>query len=96
MEAGSEERLALRRLGRKLSEVHQETKEYRELIARFRKAPGEDWEGLVAASRPALTGEFFLYLENTAKAAVDNTQEQQGRPPTAGALFSAFSSPQRW
>ncbi len=61
-----------------IQQVHQETKQYRELITQFREAPGEDWEGLVANNRPALTGEFFSYLENTAKAAVDNQQEQQG------------------
>lgn len=60
-------------------QVHQETKEYRALITQFREAPGEEWEGLVASNRPALTGEFFSYLENTAKAAVDNQEEQQSR-----------------
>lgn len=83
LDEGSDARLKLRRLGRKLAEVHKETKEYRDLIVRFREAPGEDWEGLVAASRPALTSEFFLYLENTAKAAVETPQEQQGVEGTA-------------
>lgn len=71
-----QQRLELRKLSRQLKEVHEETLQYRNLVQRFRDSQAEEWEGIVAAQRAALTSEFFAFLESLAKAAASNQQEQ--------------------
>lgn len=92
-EEDGEKALQLRKLGRKLKEVDDETQQYRRLIAKFQSAPQPDWEGIVATQRTVLTTEFFMFGDCLARAAKDDKDEQEALLTLLGrvaALVAAY------
>ncbi|KAK9848032.1 hypothetical protein WJX84_010233, partial [Apatococcus fuscideae] len=59
-----DEKLALQRLHRRLTSVHQELEIYNSLLKRFQDAPAYDWESIIALHRRDLIPSFFDHLQN--------------------------------
>lgn len=67
----------LRRLHRRLREVHEETTAYRETLQFFEAADALTWEGLVAVKRKDLTTGFFEFLTSLVDAAHKDKARQE-------------------
>ena len=73
------EKSDLKKLNRKLKEVHNELEEHNQVLARFLSAPESEWEGLVAAGRGSLSTSFFAHLENLLRANHDDIPKRDGK-----------------
>ena len=87
--ADAKAKAELRKLGRKLRSVHEELGQYNKTLASFLDTHPDEWESMVAASRTALTTEFFDHMENLIHAAVSDKARQEGEARLEIARLSA-------
>ncbi|CAL8466136.1 g5672 [Coccomyxa elongata] len=76
-EANPSDKSKLKKLARRLRSVHEELKEYSELLQSFQERGVHEWESIVAANRPSFTSEFFQHAENLIKAAHNSPEDQE-------------------
>ena len=72
------ERSDLKKLNRKLKEVHDELQEHNRVLTKFVTSPETEWEGLVASGRGSLSTSFFAHLENLLRASHDDIPRRDG------------------
>ncbi len=76
--ASADEKLALQRLHRRLTSVHEELEIYNSLLQRFKDAPRYDWESITALHRRDLIPSFFDHLQNILGGLASTPTEQSG------------------
>ncbi|KAK9804314.1 hypothetical protein WJX72_006307 [[Myrmecia] bisecta] len=91
-EADDGAKLEMKRLLRRLKSVHEELQQYNALLAKFRKAPSYDWEGIVARQRDVLQPDFFKHMENLIHAANEDPQEQEALAELATKVLSLIEA----
>ena len=79
-EADPKEKSDLRKLTRKLKEVHEELQGFNALLKRFETTPDSEWEPIVAAGRGSLNNGFFEHMENLIRANHDDEARRDGEP----------------
>lgn len=72
------EKSDLKKLNRKLKEVHEELQGHNRVLAKFLAVPEAEWEGLVASGRGSLSTSFFQHLENLLRASHDDIPKRDG------------------
>lgn len=73
------ERSDLKKLNRKLKEVHKELQGHNQVLAKFLTTPENEWEGLVTSGRGSLSTSFFTHLENLVRASQDDIPKRDGK-----------------
>jgi len=75
-ETDQKERAGLKKLNRKLKEVHGELQRHNEVLARFMSTPESSWEALVTSGRGSLSTDFFAHMENLVRASHDDNAKR--------------------
>lgn len=72
------DRSALKKLNRKLKEVHQELEAHNRILKKIQESPESDWESLVALGRASFSTGFFQHVENLIRANHDDPTKADG------------------
>ena len=72
------ERSDLKKLNRKLKEVHEELQTHNRVLQKFVETPETEWERLVASGRGSLSTSFFAHMENLVRANHDDIPKRDG------------------
>lgn len=86
-ETNSKEKIGLKKLARKLKEVHEELQQHIAVLETFLAAPEAEWESLVVADRGFLTTNFFAHIENLIRANHDDEKRADGEFKDSRLLF---------